>query len=114
MYDICCSDAGSSVEYCGGSEGRFLTGTTRSHYAEPTSAPWSFFEAGAGNLVALLSDASYPTIETDPWMDMTPDVVDPSLSQNISNDQAFIDEIPDFDAFDEFSLQSKPFGWSWL
>ena len=52
----------------------------------PALAPGPVFEAynvGGRNLVELLSDASYPTIEDNVWMDMTPDVVHPSLSQHI-------------------------------
>jgi hypothetical protein len=68
----------------------------------PPLASGLLFEAynvGAGNLVQLTSDASYPTIEEDAYMDMTPNVIHPSVSQSIwySNDPAFIDEIPDFD-----------------
>jgi hypothetical protein len=65
------------------------------------------FNVGAGNLVELTSDASYPTIEDDVWMDMTADVSHPALAQNIwySNDQAFIDEIPDFDQADGYFMR---------
>merc|ERR1711907_830034 len=63
--------------------------------------------AGDGNLVELLSDESFPTIEDDVWMGMTPDVAHPEIAQNIwySNDEAFVQEIPEFDAYGGYYMR---------
>jgi hypothetical protein len=86
-------------------------------YGTPTddlAAAGLYFEAwaldGGANMVALLSEESYPTIEIDAWM---PDIIgEPTVSHdaleqalNYGNDQAFIDEIPDFDSGDKYYMR---------
>merc|ERR1711907_247150 len=81
-----------------------------------TQLSWGWYNAGldfqawavGGGMVALLSDTSYPTIEQDPWMDLgEPTVSHNTFSQGINygNDQAFVTEIPEFDAYDQYYMR---------